>query len=174
MTDAAHALEKVLLSSNPTPATSVVVDQDQHGGNATAVVPSTPVTDQQGGNSNAAAVLFSKLLAAAPPELRLRVDAAVAAAAGGTTPGTAVFAEAVLAALPLVGLVDSGDEEEDGDCDDSGYARWWRRVRGTVRFVALDGGLKPELFVELMAMMRLPWFTRVWEAEMEEEEEEED
>ncbi len=161
MTDTAHALEKVLAGPvTPTTTTTNTADGQE------PPPPPLVVEVVEGGD---AAALLPKLQAAAPPELRARVESAAAA---GATPGAA-FGETVLAALPHADLVADGTEgrEEEDEEEGGGDAgkRQERRLRATARFVALDGGLKQELFVELMAMMTYPWFARVWEAEGGEE-----
>jgi hypothetical protein len=152
MTDAAHAAEKIL--AGPVTNTNT---PDQEPPPPLVVVDVVESGD---------AALLPKLLAAAPPELRTRVESA--AAAGGT-PGAA-FGQTVLAALPHADLVaDETDGLEEEEAEGNAATRQQRRLRATARFVALDGGLKPELFVELMAMMTFSWFARVWEAEGGEE-----
>ena len=151
LSDAAHAVEKVLTT---TAAAAAVVTAAEAAASSTS-------TAQQVDDPPPATTLLPKLLAAAPHELRPRLEGAAAAAAEGDTPG-AEFAQTVLAALPrveVVGVVEE-EEEEEGELGA-------RRLRDTVVFVAVDGGLKDELFVELMAMMSHAWFARVWEGEGE-------
>lgn len=151
LADAAHAVEKILAGGTGAAVTDTPPTFPDHPA-ATAAVAVAPVVDVD------PAVLLPKLLAAAPLELRPRL--ATAAAAGGT-PGAA-FAQTVAAALPRVGVVGVDGEGEKGGLGLSFKAR---RLREAVAFVAVDGGLKEELFVELMMMMSHPWFARVWEEE---------
>lgn len=151
LSDAAHAVGKVLTTT--TAAASAVAATSA----AAEAAASSTSTAQQVDDPLPATALLPKLLAAAPQELRPRLERA-AAGVVGDTPG-AEFAQTVLAALPRVEVV--GVEEEEGEGREVGA----RRLRDTVAFVAVDGGLKDELFVELMAMMSHGWFARVWEGE---------
>ena len=152
LADAAHAVEKVLAGGAGAGAATAA---------ATTATDTPPLPDPRAAAIAPVAepaALLPKLLAAAPVELRPRLE--TAAAAGGT-PGAA-FEQTVAAALPRVGVVDWGVEGEGV------VGLRARRLREAVAFVAVDGGLKDELFVELVEMMSHPWFARVWEQEAEE------
>ena len=54
------------------------------------------------------------------------------------------------------------EEEEDDDEEEKQLIQKKEKLQAVLTHVVNGDGLKPELFIELMAMMEHPWYSRTW------------